>query len=185
MEFIETKLPGVIRLKPKVFKDTRGFFLDYHHEEVFAKAGITARFVQDSHSYSQERGVIRGMHFQLPPSTQAKIVRVIRGAVFDVVLDLRVGSPTFGKWASFELSAENFEMLFIPRGLAHGFCTTVAQTEMLYKLDNLYAPTLESGVRWDDPELAIPWPTSQATISLKDAEHLRLSEIKSPFVFDN
>lgn len=181
MEFLETSIPGVKRIRPRVFSDTRGFFLDSYHRPSFEAAGLITEFLQDSHSRSRTRGVVRGLHFQLPPKTQAKLVRVVRGAVFDVVLDLRIGSPTYGKWSSYELSADNFEMLYIPRGLAHGFCTLTDDTEMLYKLDNVYAPEFESGVRWNDAELAIPWPTDNAVMSPKDAVLPLFADVHSPF----
>jgi len=181
MEFIETSLKGACIIKPKVFRDERGFFLEFWNEKVFAENGIAAKFVQDNHSLSVKKGVLRGLHFQLPPNEQAKLVRVTRGKVYDVIVDLRKNSETFGKWEGFELSAENFQMLFIPRGFAHAYCTLEDNTEFIYKVDNFYAPESDSGIIWNDPDLAINWPTKDPILSEKDSKLQELKNFKNPF----
>ncbi len=181
MEFTETGLKGAYIVKPKVFRDERGFFLEPYSEKVFAENGINARFVQDNHSMSVPKGVLRGIHFQLPPHEQAKLVRVTKGRVFDVIVDLRKDSPTFGKGESFELSADNFEMLFIPRGFGHAFLTLEDNTEFMYKVDNPYAPESESGIIWNDPDLAINWPIKNPILSEKDGKLPTLKNLSAYF----
>jgi len=181
MEFIETSLKGACIIKPKVFRDERGFFLEFWNEKVFAENGIAAKFVQDNHSLSVKKGVLRGLHFQLPPNEQAKLVRVTRGKVYDVIVDLRKNSETFGKWEGFELSAENFQMPFIPRGFAHAYCMLEDNTEFIYKVDNFYAPESDSGIIWNDPDLAINWPTKDPILSEKDSKLQELKNFKNPF----
>jgi dTDP-4-dehydrorhamnose 3,5-epimerase len=167
MKKIETSLPGVFLLEPHVFGDDRGFFLESYNERTFADLGIGERFVQDNHSYSR-RNVIRGLHYQTP-NAQGKLVRVIGGEILDVALDLRRNSPSFGKWASFELSGENQRMLWIPAGLAHGFHVLSESAHMLYKSTDFYSPANERTVIWNDPELKIDWKlTGEAIISDKD-----------------
>ena len=181
MEFIETSLKGVYLIKPKVFCDERGFFLESYSEKVFTENGIDAKFVQDNHSMSLKKGVLRGLHFQLPPNEQAKLVRVTRGKVYDVIVDLRKNSPTYGKWEGFELSAENFEMLFIPRGFAHAYCTLEDDTEFMYKVDNYYSKEHDSGIIWNDPDLAIDWPIENPMLSEKDSKLQLLKDFDNPF----
>lgn len=181
MEFIKTDINDLLLIKPKVFGDNRGFFLESYSERYFAEAGIDITFRQDNHSKSEKKGVVRGLHFQLPPHTQTKLVRVTKGAVYDVVVDLRKNSPTYGKWQGFELTAENFMMLLIPHGFAHGFCTLEDNTEFLYKNDNFYAPDFESAIRWDDPILNIDWPVDNAILSEKDSVAPLFREFESPF----
>ncbi|MDD5673318.1 MAG: dTDP-4-dehydrorhamnose 3,5-epimerase [Chitinivibrionales bacterium] len=181
MEFTKTNLEGVWRITPKVFQDQRGFFLESYSRLAFEKHGIQADFVQDNHSCSSETGVLRGLHFQNPPVAQSKLVRVIHGAVYDVVVDLRKASPTFGKWLGTELSEENFTMLFVPKGFAHGFCTLRPNTEFLYKVDEFYKPESESGIIYNDPDLAITWPVTTAILSNRDKQFGRLRDLASPF----
>lgn len=182
MEFIKTKFEGAFVIQPKVFEDHRGFFLESYSKELFAKNGITADFVQDNHSLSVEKGVLRGLHFQLPPNAQAKLVRVVAGSVYDVIVDLRKDSATFGEWEGFELSAENKKMLFVPRGFAHAFCTLEENTEFVYKVDGRYAPESDSGIVWNDPTLAIKWPIEgEPIISEKDANLQKFKDFKTPF----
>jgi len=169
MEFIDTQLEGVFLIKPRVFQDQRGFFLESYSQKEFGKKGIKANFVQDNFSFSRKKGTLRGLHFQLPPFSQAKLVRVSRGKVWDVVVDLRKNSPTFGQWQGFELSQENFLMLFVPCGFAHGFCTLEDEVDFCYKVDNFYDAQSDSGIVWNDPDLAIDWPLeNQPIISEKD-----------------
>lgn len=196
MEFAETSLKGAYLIKPKVFRDERGFFLEFWNEKVFAENRITAKFVQDNHSLSTEKGTLRGLHFQLPPLEQAKLVRVTKGSIYDVIVDLRKDSQTFKKWESFELSApaspdkqtrlasrggDNFEMLFVPRGFAHGFVTLEENTEVIYKVDNLYSSEHDSGIIWNDPDLKIDWPIKNPILSNKDSQLQLFKDFNSPF----
>jgi dTDP-4-dehydrorhamnose 3,5-epimerase len=181
MEFRAARLDGVWLITPRVFEDARGFFMESYSRRMFADQGIDIEFVQDNHSLSVAAGVLRGLHFQKPPMTQAKLVRAIRGALVDVVVDLRANSPTRGRWERFELTAENKQMLFVPHGFAHGFCTTVANTEVLYKVDNFYSPQHDSGIRWDDPTLSIEWPVHDPVVSAKDAALPLYAEVTTPF----
>lgn len=181
MKFHSTGITGLIHIQPDVFGDNRGFFLESYTKEKFVQAGIPTEFVQDNHSCSMETGVLRGLHFQKPPHAQAKLVRVTRGRIWDVAVDLRKKSPTFGQWEGFELSAENFEMLLIPSGFAHGFCTLEPQTHVQYKVDTLYAPSHDSGIIWNDPDLGITWPVTTPILSAKDARLPFLKDNLSPF----
>jgi dTDP-4-dehydrorhamnose 3,5-epimerase len=170
MEFIHTDISGLILVKPKVHSDARGFFLETYSTPVFKSAGIDNVFVQDNHSRSLERNVIRGLHFQKPPFEQSKLVRVIRGSIFDVAVDIRRGSSTYGRWLGFELSERNFDMLFVPRGFAHGFCTLEEGTEVVYKVDNVYSREHDSGIIWNDPAIGVDWPLGGAEPILSDKD---------------
>ena len=169
MNVIETTLAGVLILEPKVFGDARGWFMESWSKKKMEDAGIFVDFVQDNHSFSAEKGTLRGLHYQLNPMAQAKLLRVSRGTIFDVAVDIRRGSPTYAKWVGIELSAENHRQLFIPRGFAHGFITLTDDVEVLYKADNLYAPEYDGNIRWDDPEIGIKWPIDPVVLSDKDA----------------
>jgi len=168
MEFIKTDLPDVILVQPDVHTDERGFLLESYSQKRFAEGGVHAAFVQDNHSCSVKKGVLRGLHFQSPPFSQNKLIRATRGSIWDVVVDIRRQSPTFGKWRGFELSALNFHILFAPAGFAHGFCTLEENSEVQYKVDNPYSPAHERGIRWNDPDLAIAWPLKEPALSAKD-----------------
>jgi dTDP-4-dehydrorhamnose 3,5-epimerase len=181
MEFIRTDLDGVILVKPDVHADERGFLLESYSQKRFIDNGIGVIFVQDNHSCSVRKGVLRGLHFQIPPFAQNKLVRVTRGSVLDVVVDLRTKSPTFGKWRSFELSSGNFNQLFVPAGFAHGFCTLEDNTEVQYKLDKPYSPAHERGIRWNDPDLAIVWPFKEPALSTKDGSLPYFKDLAPPF----
>lgn len=181
MEFISTKFKDAWLIKPKVFQDNRGFFLEAYSRKVFEEHGIKTEFVQDNHSMSVNKGVLRGIHFQKPPYAQAKLVRVVKGSVYDVIVDLRKNSETFGQWESFTLSAENFNILFVPRGFGHGFCTLEDNTEFLYKVDNLYAPDADAGIIWNDPILKIDWPVEEPILSEKDGKLPEFKNVESPF----
>ena len=158
MHVTKTAIEGVLLLEPKVFGDERGFFMESHSDRSFALAtGLDVRFVQDNHSRSA-RGVLRGLHYQHGDAAQGKLVRVVQGAVFDVAVDIRVGSPTFGRWVGMELSEANRRQLWIAPGLAHGFVVTSESADFLYKTTTCYAPATERAVRWDDPTLAVAWP---------------------------
>jgi len=178
MPFTPTKLPGVMIFEPKVFGDSRGYFFESYNAAVFKEAGIDAVFVQDNESKSSY-GVLRGMHLQREPQGQAKLVRVSRGAIYDVVADITPGSPTLGQWVGVELSGDNRRQLFVPRGYAHGFVTLSEEAYLLYKCDNLYAPDFEDGVRYDDPTLNISWPVPATSIlvSRKDAVWPLLTDV--------
>ena len=182
MQCTGTSIHGVYHLKPKVYSDKRGFFLESYSLQQFAHYGITTNFVQDNHSFSVQNGVIRGLHFQYPPFAQTKLIRVIQGAVYDVVLDLRKSSPSFGKWESFELSDKTHEMIYIPKGCAHGFCTLQENTGFLYKCDTYYHPYAEGGILWNDPDLCIPWPCTDPLLSPKDEQLPRTKEFSTPFL---
>lgn len=184
MQIEETKLAGVKILQPKRFGDHRGFFAETFSKRLLAEAGITEDFVQDNHSLSAAVGTVRGLHFQAPPKAQAKLVRCGRGAIFDVAVDIRRGSPTYGEWVGVTLSAENGTQLMIPAGFAHGFATLEPDSEIVYKCSEYYAPETEGAVRWDDPDLAIDWPLKSAAIlSEKDAAAPFLAELDTPFTF--
>jgi dTDP-4-dehydrorhamnose 3,5-epimerase len=171
-------IPGPLLIVPRAFRDARGFFLETWSERDLAALGVPERFVQDNHSASTAAGTVRGMHFQLPPRAQAKLVRVLRGAVLDMMLDLRRDSPTYGRHAAVELSAANALQVYVPAGFAHGFCTLEPETEIAYKASDYYDPGLERGVAWDDPELALPWPVAagRAVLSDKDRRLPRLRD---------
>jgi dTDP-4-dehydrorhamnose 3,5-epimerase len=175
----------VLLIAPQRFADRRGFFSEVFSQRALADIGLDAAFVQDNHSLSVERGTVRGLHFQQPPHAQGKLVRVSRGKILDVAVDLRRGSPTYGHHVAVELSAENWLQLWIPEGFAHGFCTMEPNTEVMYKTTDYYSPRDDSGIAWDDPELAVDWPVAcaDALVSDKDAALPRLAERPSPFVW--
>ncbi|WP_298174890.1 dTDP-4-dehydrorhamnose 3,5-epimerase [Novosphingobium sp.] len=179
MNIVECNIPGPLIIEPRVFGDERGFFLETWNAAAFAAAGLDLTFVQDNHSRSQ-KGVLRGMHFQ-NPGPQGKLVRVVRGAVFDAVVDLRRSSPTFGQWAGVTLSAENKRMFWVPQGFAHGFLTLEDDTDFLYKCDAPYAPQHEHSLAWDDPDVGIEWPLDgiEVQLSAKDAKGTRLSDVEA------
>ena len=167
---IETGIPDLYVIEPKAFGDHRGWFMESWSKRDFEAAGLFYDWVQDNHSFSAKKGTLRGIHFQKGEMVQAKLVRCARGAVLDVAVDLRVGSPTYGKWHGVELSAENKRQLPIPRGFGHGFVTLTDDVEFLYKADNFYAPDAEGGIRWNDPELSIEWGVEQPILSKKDQD---------------
>lgn len=184
MQTFTTRLEGVIRVVPRRFGDHRGFFAQTYTRRDYAAAGIDTDFVQDNHSLSAQVGTVRGLHFQAPPSAQGKLVRCGRGAIFDVAVDIRKGSPTFGQWVGFELSAENGAQLYVPPGFAHGFMTLLPDSEIVYKCTDYYAPETEGAVRWDDPAIGIDWPLrGEAVLSAKDAVAPLLADLDSPFVW--
>jgi len=171
-----TALPGVLRITPTVFRDDRGFFLEWFNARAFAAAGLPTAFVQDNHSRSAA-GVVRGLHYQLA-RPQGKLVRVTRGAVMGAAVDIRVGSPTFGRSTTFDLSDQNLGMIWIPPGFAHGFCALI-DADVVYKCTDFYAADDDHGVLWNDPDLAIPWPAAAARVSAKDARYLPLRAPRS------
>lgn len=179
MDIESLSIDGIKVIKPAQHLDARGFFSETYSASALAAAGIAVTFVQDNHSFSKDQGVIRGLHFQIPPRAQDKLVRVVRGAIYDVAVDLRQDSPTFGQHAAVVLSAGNWKQLFVPKGFAHGFCTLEPNTEVLYKVSHAYAPESDRGLAWDDPALAIDWPLAGAApkLSDKDRKHPCLSEL--------
>nr|WP_255616464.1 dTDP-4-dehydrorhamnose 3,5-epimerase [Microvirga puerhi] len=172
-------MPDVLIVRTKAFQDSRGFFTETYNQAAFAKAGITEAFVQDNVSLSTQVGTVRGLHFQLPPFAQAKLVRVVRGRILDIAVDLRRASPTFGQHVAVELSETNRQQIFVPAGFAHGFCTLEPNTEVQYKVSASYSPTHDRGLAWDDPALGIPWPVApeRAILSDKDTKHPRLAAL--------
>lgn len=171
-------LPELLLITPKRHGDARGWFGETWSRPAFAAAGVTAGFVQDNQAFSARRGTIRGLHFQTAPHAQAKLVRVLKGAIWDVAVDIRPGSPTFGRWGAATLTAEGGEQLFVPRGFAHGYCTIADDTELFYKVDAPYAPDREGGVLWNDPDLALPWPLDgEPLLSDKDQTLPRLRDL--------
>lgn len=166
MQAIRQSIPDVVLIEPKVFGDSRGFFYESFNQQAFNEAtGTNHAFVQDNHSRSSQ-GVLRGLHYQLPPRAQGKLVRVVRGAVFDVAVDIRKGSPTFGQWVGALLTEDNHRQLWVPPGLAHGFLVLSESADFLYKTTDFYSPEHERCIRWDDPQLAIAWPSVEAAIQL-------------------
>jgi dTDP-4-dehydrorhamnose 3,5-epimerase len=185
MQTIALAIPEVRLLTPKKFGDDRGFFSETWSRKTLAANGIDADFIQDNHSLSRAKGVLRGLHFQTAPHAQDKLVRVLRGSVFDVAVDIRRGSPTFGRHVSAVLSADNWAQLWVPKGFAHGFVTLEPDTEVAYKVTGDYAPDCDRGLAWDDPALAIVWPVPVETslLTAKDRQHPRLQDLPAYFTY--
>jgi len=183
MEVSTTPIPGLLILRPPRTSDERGFFAETFRYSWMERLGLPGDWVQDNHSLSRNRGTVRGLHFQVPPRAQAKLVRVTAGRVFDVAVDLRRTSPTYGRHAAFELSADNGDQLLVPAGFAHGFCTLEPDTEVLYKVTDYYSPEHDRGLRWDDPALGIVWPVAagEAVLSDRDRRHPTLAELPDYF----
>lgn len=181
--FQRLEIPEVVLIEPKVFQDGRGFFMETYKFSDFAAFGIAERFVQDNHSRSK-KSVIRGLHYQNPPKAQGKLVRAVVGEIFDVAVDIRRGSPTYGKWVGEKLSSENKRMLYTPPGFAHGFCVLSAEAEVVYKVTEEYAPEHEAGIIWNDPDIGISWPIANPIISEKDAALPCLKEAENRFIYN-
>jgi dTDP-4-dehydrorhamnose 3,5-epimerase len=183
MNVVDLEISAVRVLTPKKHGDHRGFFSEVYNKKALAEAGVAIDFVQDNHSLSAEKGVVRGLHFQVPPFAQDKLVRVVRGSVFDVAVDLRRGSPTYGQHVSVVLSAEAWNQILVPIGFAHGFMTLEPDTEVIYKVSNYYAPDHDKGLLWNDPDVGIMWPIPEgkAILSDKDRKQPRFAEIVLPF----
>ncbi len=175
MNVIETKLPGVLIFEPSAFGDERGFFMETWRKERYEAAGITEDFVQDNLSFSS-KGVLRGLHYQLPHA-QGKLVSVVQGEVFDVAVDIRQGSPTFGQWVGVSLSGENHRQFWVPPGFAHGFCVTSATAYFTYKCTDVYTPAAEGGIPWNDPDIGVDWPLVDVQLSDKDQIAVRLKAV--------
>jgi dTDP-4-dehydrorhamnose 3,5-epimerase len=187
MMIADTAIPDVKLITPKKLGDHRGFFAEVYKRHALADAGIHIDFVQDNHSLSAQVGTVRGLHFQTPPHAQAKLVRCVRGAILDVAVDIRVGSPTFGKHVAHVLAADAMTQMLIPIGFAHGFATLAPDTEVIYKVSDIYAPQHDAGILWCDPDLGIDWriDADDAVLSDKDRRHPRLCDYPSPFVYQS
>ena len=187
MKITPLAIPDIIVIEPRRSADDRGFFSETFNSRAFAEAGLSFDWVQDNHAMSRRKGTLRGLHFQSPPDAQAKLVRVTRGSIFDVAVDVRIGSPTYGRWASVILSAEAWNQILVPRGFAHGYFTLQPDTEVIYKTDGYYAPQSEAGLIWNDPDLAIDWPLDgcEPILSDKDRRLPNLSKLQSPFQFES
>lgn len=185
MRVEQTDLPDVLLLEPARHGDARGFFSESWNKSTLLQHGVELDFVQDNHSFSQTAGTVRGLHFQSPPHAQAKLVRCGKGALFDVAVDIRKGSPTYGKWVGFDLNFENGLQLLVPAGFLHGFVTLQPDTEIIYKCTDHYAPDCDGAVRFDDPDIGINWPlTGDAVLSDKDAAAPLLRDFDSPFIWE-
>ena len=185
MDVLKTNIEGVFIIEPKVFGDARGYFFESFNAKEFAeKTGLDISFVQDNESKSRY-GVLRGLHFQLPPYAQSKLVRVVKGKVLDVVVDIRKGSPTYGKYEMCELTEDNHRQFFVPKGMAHGFAVLSEEAIFQYKCDDFYHPEAEGAIAWNDTDIAIPWPISddEVLLSEKDKHHSGIKELESPFKF--
>tara|TARA_B100000214_G_scaffold223719_1_gene162794 strand:- start:8320 stop:8883 length:564 start_codon:yes stop_codon:yes gene_type:complete len=179
----ETELEGVLLLEPTVFGDHRGFFMESYTKKKFEEMGLSYDLIQDNHSLSSESGTLRGLHYQTNPMALTKIVRCTRGGILDVVVDIRNGSPTYGKWISAKLTAENKLQIVVPKGFAHGICTLEDNTEIMYKVDEYYSPEHDKGILWSDPELAIDWPVENPILSDKDKAQPLLHDADNNFVY--
>lgn len=177
MKCIATDISGVYILEPQVFGDERGWFMESWSKCKLDEVGIHVEFVQDNHSFSKEKGTLRGLHFQRPPMAQAKLLRCMAGEILDVAVDIRRGSPTYGKWVAVNLTAKNKRQLFIPRGFAHGFLTLTDDVEVLYKADNFYSPEHDGNIRWDDPDIAVTWTGKPTILSDKDRQAPLLRDV--------
>ncbi|MDR5684527.1 MAG: dTDP-4-dehydrorhamnose 3,5-epimerase [Armatimonadota bacterium] len=182
-EFTRLEIPNVVLVRAKAFFDPRGFFMEGYRRSEFLANGISATFVQDNFSHSVRRGVLRGLHYQKDPKAQGKLVMVLRGEIYDVAVDIRQGSPTYGRWVAVTLSSSAHTMLYVPPGFAHGFCVLSDSADVLYKCTEEYAPELDRGIRWDDPDLAIPWPVEEPILSEKDRAWPGLREADNNYVY--
>lgn len=183
MEIKELEIPGVYKITLAPIMDDRGFFMRAYDLNTLNQFGLNRVWVQENHSRSEQKGVIRGLHFQLPPFSETKLIRCVKGSILDVIVDIRQNSETFGKWISIELSEINKQMLYIPRGFAHGFCTLTEVSEVIYKADNFYSKEFERGILWNDPDLGINWPlVEKPVLSEKDSKNLSFKEFKEKHI---
>lgn len=184
MKFTKTKLDGVVIVEPRIFGDHRGWFMETYNESDFFEVGINIKFVQDNQSLSAAKGTLRGLHYQLNPKAQTKLVRCTKGVIYDVAVDIRKGSSTFGEWFGIELSAENKKQLFIAKGFAHGFMTLTEDVEVQYKVDEVYAPECDRGIIWNDPAIGIEWPINvKPILSTKDEKAPLLMDAENNFIY--
>ncbi|MEK5206065.1 dTDP-4-dehydrorhamnose 3,5-epimerase [Psychrobacillus sp. FSL H8-0510] len=183
MKLIKTIFDDAYLIETEVYKDYRGFFIESYNFQSFEKEGLHYNFIQDNHSLSKEVGTIRGLHYQIEPYDQTKLVRVIHGGIYEVIVDLRKGSPTYKQWQGFILLKDNNRQLLVPKGFAHGFCTLVPNTEVIYKVDNYYSAEHDRGIAWDDSTLNIPWPISNPILSEKDLQHPCINDADLHFIY--
>jgi len=181
VKLVPLRLSGAWLIELAPFSDDRGFFQRVYDDVTFAKHGLSTSWVQDNEAFNTRAGIVRGLHFQRPPHAETKLVRVVQGAIYDVIVDLRAGSSTYGQWEGVELDAQQQRMLYIPRGFAHGYCTRTEHARIVYKVDAHYAPQAEGGLRFDDPTLAIAWQVAEPTVSDKDRRWPSLAELRTPF----
>jgi dTDP-4-dehydrorhamnose 3,5-epimerase len=183
MQIERAAIPDVLIIRPRKLGDERGFFSETFKQDALGEFGVTHNWVQENHAYSAQRGVVRGLHFQRPPMAQAKLLRVVRGAIFDVAVDIRAGSETYGRHVALELSAENWTQIYVPAGFAHGYCALSADTEVLYKVSAGHGPVEEGGLRWNDPALDIAWPITleEAIVNGRDQAWSGFADFASPF----
>ena len=184
MDKMEERFNGLLVIEPMVIDDPRGFFMETYSRQRYREIGIEAEFVQDNHSLSLRKGTLRGMHYQLNPKAQSKLIRVVRGSVLDVAVDIRRGSPTFGKYLTLVLSAENKRQLYMPGGFAHGICSLADETEVIYKVDKYYAPEMDRSFRWDDPEIGIEWPVVDPILSERDRQAPSFADAEMNFEYE-
>lgn len=183
LKITPSKLIDACLIEPVVHGDHRGFFMESYNNQLMKQHGLNYQFIQDNQSLSAQPGVLRGLHYQLNPKAQTKLIRVLTGAIYDVIVDIRKGSPTFGQWEGFILSEHNHRQLLVPKGFAHGFCTLVPNTQVFYKVDEYYSPEHDRGILWNDPALGIDWPTSNPVLSEKDQKHPLLKDAEINFNF--
>lgn len=181
MNVTPLKLEGAYLLEPVVHEDHRGFFMESYNESVMKKNGISISFIQDNQALSKEAGVLRGLHYQLNPKAQTKLIRVLTGAIYDVIVDIRRSSPTFGQWVGVIISEKNKRQLLVPKGFAHGYCTLVPDTQVFYKVDEYYSPEHDRGILWNDTDLNIDWPVSDPLLSVKDEKQPILAKAELNF----
>jgi dTDP-4-dehydrorhamnose 3,5-epimerase len=183
MDIKPLSLTGAYLITPTPHRDRRGYFMRVFDEAIFQKQGLQTHWVQESQSHSTQRGIVRGLHFQTPPAAETKLVWVSSGTIFDVLVDLRVGSTTYGQWEAVELSGDNHRIVYIPKGFAHGFCTLTDEVTMHYKMDTFYTPACYSGLRWNDPTVGVNWPEAAPVLSTQDQAWPELSDFASPFKY--
>ncbi|HNX01107.1 MAG TPA: dTDP-4-dehydrorhamnose 3,5-epimerase [Candidatus Cloacimonadota bacterium] len=181
MKIVEMSLAGVFRIELDPRTDDRGFFVRTYDRQIFKDHGLSTDWQQESHAYSKQKGIIRGLHLQLPPFTETKLVMVIKGAILDAFVDVRPESPTYGKWDSILLTESNYHCLYLPRGFAHSYCTLEDNCDVVYKMDNIYNPQFEAGIIWNDPNIAIQWPVSNPVVSAKDLKLPTFEEFKKQY----
>lgn len=184
MKFSKTQFEGVWLIEPRAIDDNRGFFMEVYLKREFEKYGIDVEFLQDNHSYTKSKGTVRGMHFQVNPAAQSKLIRVIRGEILNAVVDVRQSSPTYGQWMTVAISAESKKQLFVPKGFANGYCTLADDTDISYKVDNYYAPEHDRAFRWNDPAVGIEWPASDPILSERDRNAPVLAEVDSNLIYE-